>query len=682
MSNSEQLGVKPLQVVIVGAGIGGLSAAIGLRQQGHHVTLLEQSRFNRETGAAIHIAPNCYGILQRFGLRAEDVQAVELLGFDDYRADGEKVAGVDLWKTAGRWQHPWMLVHRVNLHNALKHLTSTLGAILKTSSRVIDISYEEGTVICQSGEKYEADLIIGADGVHSVARNFITDKKILPHGSGKSGYRFLIPSDNLRNDPEASFFMDDGRLKVVSGPDRKLIGYPCNGNSLMNCMFAFPTSEVGVLSAEYNQQGNKDRLLQVASGFGTGSQAVLSHVDPDDLNIWELLDMETLPSWRRGCLILLGDAAHPFLPWLGQGGAMAIEDAASIAALLPLGTKREELEERLKLYEQCRHPRATKVQELTRIAGANAEEQHPNHMKFAQESTAYTFGHDEWDHSTQALREHVWKQSQSQPTIWSMPVGFGPQVTRGKGESSCQMRRASIRFKTSRTRAQNLLPNSSFAFTAPDTVIQATWQYTKTDGDDECNRCALYFHGVRYKSQNGKEVHGSFSVVEFDASVESVVTGREQFGLPRIHCSLKEELDDGFYRLLLGASGGTFGELEWDFTNKTGRSSQQSGRIGDILTHKYISSVEGDKADFVCPILIRGPLSNENNTDCGGFQVEKTSSADNGRISFNMTEAMIVERLQKVVGRLSDLPVYEIVGAVIEDGVRSFDDQRAVRVED
>lgn len=145
--------------------------------------------------------------------------------------------------------------------------------------------------------------------------------------------------------------------------------------------------------AGWNKGGNKDRLREVYKDFDPSIDTLLSYVDPNDLKLWDLLDMEVLPSWVNERLALLGDAAHPFLPrkyllgcWQrehsisysfvhvdqGQGGAQAIEDAASLAVMLPRDTPKAEIPERLKLYQKCRYERANTIQDMTRLAGRDA----------------------------------------------------------------------------------------------------------------------------------------------------------------------------------------------------------------------------------------------------------------------------------------------------------------------
>lgn len=105
-------------------------------------------------------------------------------------------------------------------------------------------------------------------------------------------------------------------------------------------------------------------MLQIYKKFEPNARAILGKVDDSKLKVWKLLDMENMPTFVNERLALLGDAAHPFLPHQGQGGGQAIEDAAALAALLPLGTLQKDIPERLQLYEQCRYERAHKIQQV------------------------------------------------------------------------------------------------------------------------------------------------------------------------------------------------------------------------------------------------------------------------------------------------------------------------------
>lgn len=311
----------PLNILIAGAGIGGLCAAIGLRQQGHNVTVYEQSRMAQETGAAIHIAPNCNGLLKRLGLDTRKHGSVEMLGLTEYLPSGIEKFSMDTRPINRMWQHSWELIHRAHLHSALKEIALSSDGkgrpvALKLSSGVKSVDAATATITLAEGTTHQGDLVIGADGVHSKTRRAIPGGDLIPFDSGKTAFRFLVPTASIEADPVASTYLKHhGHLLMWVAEDRRVVMYPCNGGTLMNFVAMFPSAESSPdTDSEWQQAGHKDKMLNIFSSFGESVIALLKLVDETSLKTWTLLDMEKMPKFIHENFAVLGDAAHPFLP--------------------------------------------------------------------------------------------------------------------------------------------------------------------------------------------------------------------------------------------------------------------------------------------------------------------------------------------------------------------------------
>ncbi|OQE29848.1 hypothetical protein PENSTE_c002G06657 [Penicillium steckii] len=371
-------GNERLDVLIIGAGIAGLSAAIALGKQGHRVVILERSRFLRETGAAIHLPPNCTALLQWMGIDPEPFGGTRLEEIHRYDVGGNLKFKQDYAGIRQHWQAEWYLIHRVDLHKSLR-LKAIETAELHLECKIASINIETSrpSVVLDDGRVFHADVLLGADGLHSQARPIISPGAS-PYPVGTSCLRWLLPVDDLKNNESTKRYVDKrGIFLEWGGKDRRLVAYPCSDNKIMNLCAFMPSEEARVQDTQsdgWQAVGDKQSILQGFSEFTPAVQNIIQSAD-QSLKVWDLYDMDPLATWVKGHTALLGDAAHPFQPYLGQGGAMAIEDAVSIATLLPLGTKMQDIPARLSMYHHSRRPRVEMILHYTRLNGRREDDE-------------------------------------------------------------------------------------------------------------------------------------------------------------------------------------------------------------------------------------------------------------------------------------------------------------------
>ncbi|KAF2003492.1 FAD/NAD(P)-binding domain-containing protein [Amniculicola lignicola CBS 123094] len=686
---------KPLNIIIVGAGIGGLSAAILLRQQGHHITVLEQSRFANELGAAVHLAPNANGLLRRMGLFAEEGGANPTLAMTQFLPDGKVMFSVDLTKMSKMWQHEWLLAHRVKLHEALKKLaTGEEGkgrpVELRTSSKVKSVD-TKGTVALESGEELQAEIVVGADGIHSRTRKVLpggADMKTF--GSGKSAFRFLMPRERALANPETKKFAErEGHLAMFMGRDRRVVIYPTMNNTLLNFVCIHPTeeSEVKADGNDWQQQAHLGKMLEIYKDFEPALVMLLSMADEETLKVWELLDMEQLPTWTDGQLVCIGDAAHPFTPHQGQGAGQAIEDAASLAVMFPLGVPISEIPERLQLYQKCRYERASRIQEYSRIVGKDLGSGPPLD---ANEYTGYNFGHDEWDYSSQQLRKYLWAKRPN--AYWRMPTSFGPmpgprQDVLGQRRSGKEARysTASITFRTSRTVLQNLFPTEAFKFSSPATSVLATFSISTLSslewlGGKGYTHLGLYIHGVEYKNAAGDITRGTYLPILFENLADPIVSGREELGMPKLYCEIDVKQTANDWGLTAGWMGAKFCDISISGLDVSQAHETLTPRSSGLLWYKYVptsgvvNGKESRGSDAEYGVLL--PSAEEAKVE---KEVGKTLIGKGG-IKFNKLDWNSLPTLHHVIERLEEIPLYGIVEAKLVEGRGVSDVAAAIRL--
>lgn len=363
---------QPLPIHIIGAGIAGLTAASYLRKHGHQVTILEQSSLAREIGAAFNITPNASHCLWGIGIDPRDEGAVDADGsiFRD-KDDGHVIKDQprpSIYNNLSKGEG-WTYAHRYHLHKQLKDKALEAGATLLTSKHVDRVDKDSMQIFCQDGTTLQAEVIIGADGVHSKVRNALYPE-IQPAPSPHAAFRFLLEREKVENhDHDFHYILQPGQTCYWGKAPRMFLVYPTTRDTQLNFVCPFPT-EILDLDAkhdnQYSQKASVEQLKFVYKDFEPHVHELIDMVDEKQLRYWPLMDMPDVPSYAGPRIALLGDAAHPYLPFAFQGAGIAIEDGASLGELIGGVSDPEVLSQRLDMYEKLRHARCSSEQQFSR----------------------------------------------------------------------------------------------------------------------------------------------------------------------------------------------------------------------------------------------------------------------------------------------------------------------------
>ena len=368
-----------MNICIVGAGLGGLSAALALLQKGFRVTVLEQAAALGEIGAGVQLGPNAVGVLYRLGLQTALEQVTcETLG-----------KRVRLWNTGQTWPlfdlgtvsremygYPYLTVHRADLHRVLVDAVRALqpeALVLNAKLHSLQTRSDGVSLQLADGRVWEADAVIGADGVHSRVRAALFGEDA-PRYSGVMAWRGVIDASKLPTHMRAPY----GTNWV--GPGAHVVQYPLRQGALMNFVGAIEGNRWEIES--WSERGTREECLGDFVGWHEEVQAMIHAIEVPYK--WVLKVRDPMDTWSRGPVTLLGDACHPTLPFLAQGAAMAMEDGYMLARALALCPTQPALA--FARYEAVRKDRTARVVEGS---AANTKRFHNPALAHAQGAAEY-----------------------------------------------------------------------------------------------------------------------------------------------------------------------------------------------------------------------------------------------------------------------------------------------------
>jgi salicylate hydroxylase len=352
-----------VKVLIAGAGIGGLCAALSLHKAGIAVRVFERASALGEIGAGVQISPNGVRVLHGLGLEAAldavvfRPQAVELR----LHRSGFEVSRTPLGaQIADRYGAPYYHIHRADLHRLLLDaVRERCGDVIELGREVVGVSQTADGVQVgfADGGAEPGDVLVGGDGIHSKVRAALLGPE-KPTFTGNVAWRGVVPIARLKG--------VDLRPVVTSwmAPHSHAVTYFLRRGELVN--FVGVTEYADWRSESWTELGRRADLLADFAGWHPTVRAIVEAID--EPYRWALFDRRPLAKWSEGRVTLLGDACHPMLPFMAQGAVMAIEDGAVLAACLAGGDN--DIPAALKRYEALRLPRTAKVQAGARAQGA------------------------------------------------------------------------------------------------------------------------------------------------------------------------------------------------------------------------------------------------------------------------------------------------------------------------
>jgi salicylate hydroxylase len=375
---------KALKIGIIGAGIGGAALALALHRRGMEAHLFDRASAFGEIGAGVQMTPNAVKVLRGLGL-GEGLAAVGFLpeamvGFN--WDTGRKTFHTPLREVCPRvFGAEFFHVHRADLHSLLTRELPADRITFRAECAGVEQGGDKAVATFVDGSRFEADLIIGADGIHSVVRGNLWGQDPARF-TGHMCWRALVPVEHFPLPfvgPYAAFWM---------GPNAHIVTYYVKGGKEVNIVAVSESTEW--VAESWIEPSSKEEFLAAYQGWHGDITELLRRTDPATTFKWGLFDRDPMARWSQGHVTLLGDAAHPMLPFLSQGAAMALEDGWVLAAALD---HFDELNDALLAYEAERRPRTARVQLEARERGrtyhlATPEEQERRDAEMRKQQAA------------------------------------------------------------------------------------------------------------------------------------------------------------------------------------------------------------------------------------------------------------------------------------------------------
>lgn len=351
-----------MRIAIIGAGLGGLTCGIALRQAGIDVAIFEAARQIEETGAGLTLGLGAQHVFRALGVQSQvAAQACPAgnLPFLHYGTGQILLGALDTGDGLGDDGRANIVRHiyRADLQNVLQAAFEALGGSVHTGRRLVKVTETQSAATAHfaDGSQASADLLIGADGVRSVVRAQLVPGDA-PRFTGHVAYRFLVPMKR------AAPFMGLGRSAIFIGPQRTFNRYTMAQGRIVNGAALVETGE-----EVPEGWSNAATLAELRAAFDGWHPDVTGLIGQADAIIkWGLYDRAPLPSWSQGRVTMLGDAAHAMLPFLGMGAAMAVEDGYVLAQML---ARHGTVAAALAAYEALRIPRTAEVHHASRLQG-------------------------------------------------------------------------------------------------------------------------------------------------------------------------------------------------------------------------------------------------------------------------------------------------------------------------